>query len=113
MLERAQRPIVLLPRRAGAPLAESVAPRSRSFGVMLPYTPLHHLLLEGDWPALVMTAGNASDEPIAKDNDEAVERLGEIADFFLLHDRDVRVRVEDSVVRVFEGRVYPVRRSRG
>ena len=71
-----QRPIVLLEKRRGAPLAPSVAPRSKYYGVMLPYTPVHHLLMEGPYAALVMTSGNATDEPIAKDNEEAVERLG-------------------------------------
>jgi len=113
ILTRVERPIVLLPKNPRAPIAESVAPKSKYFGVMLPYTPLHHLLMEGPYPALVMTSGNVSDEPIAKDNAEAVLRLGGIADYFLVHNRDIRVRVDDSVVAVFRGRIYPVRRSRG
>jgi hydrogenase maturation protein HypF len=113
VLVSVQRPIVLLDKKKRGPLAASVAPRSKYFGVMLPYTPLHHLLMEGPYAALVMTSGNVSEEPIAKDNDEAIARLGIIADYFLVNNRDIRVRVEDSVVRVFAGRVYPVRRSRG
>jgi len=113
VLTSVQRPIVLLDKKRGAPLAPSVAPRSRYFGVMLAYTPLHHLLMEGPYAALVMTSGNTSEEPIARDNAEAVERLGAIADLFLAHNRDIRVRVEDSVVRVFAGRPYHIRRSRG
>jgi hydrogenase maturation protein HypF len=113
MLTSVRRPIVLLPRRPGAALAESVAPRSKYYGIMLPYTPLHHLLMEKAKRALVMTSGNVSEEPIAKDNAEAIARLGRIADWFLLHDREIHVRVEDSVVRVFEEWPYPARRSRG
>ena len=113
ILASVQRPIVLVDRKKRAKLAPSVAPKSKYFGVMLPYTPLHHLLMEGPYPALVMTSGNVCEEPIAKDNREAVDRLGGIADFFLVHDRDIRVRVEDSVVRVLGGKLYPVRRSRG
>jgi len=113
VLTSPQRPIVLLEKCARPRIAPSVAPRSKYYGVMLPYTPLHHLLMDGPFEALVMTSGNVSDEPIAKDNEEAISRLRTIADFFLLHNRDVRVRVEDSVVRVFEKRVYPMRRSRG
>ena len=113
VLSSIARPIVLLEKKKRSPISEAVAPRSKFHGVMLPYTPLHHLLLAGPYPALVMTSGNLTDEPIAKDNDEALERLGGIADVFLLHNRDIRVRVDDSVVRVFHGKVYPVRRSRG
>ncbi len=80
---------------------------------MLPYTPLHELLLDGLAFPLVMTSGNLSDEPICKDNDEARTRLAALADGFLMHDRDIHVWCDDSVVRVFEGRDLPVRRSRG
>ncbi len=81
---------------------------------MLPYTPLHHLLLDavGGRP-LVMTSGNLSDEPIATDNAEALDRLSSIADAFLLHDRAILSRYDDSVLRVVDGLVEPVRRSRG
>lgn len=110
-----ERPIVLLPRRADAPVAESVAPGNPLLGVMLPYTPLHYLLLDGvleDVP-LVMTSGNRSESPIAKDNAEAQAHLGDIADAFLFHDRPIHTRCDDSVVRVFRGLALPVRRSRG
>ncbi|MFB9840598.1 Kae1-like domain-containing protein, partial [Actinoallomurus acaciae] len=106
----ARRPIVLLRRRAGAPLAGSVAPGNRSIGVMLPYTPLHHLLA-GE--PLVLTSGNISDEPIAHRDEDAFARLGAIAGAFLTHDRPIHVRTDDSVTRVFRDRELPVRRSRG
>ncbi len=110
------------PDRAGEPatgcgatiLAPSVAPGLSELGVMLPYTPLHHLLMDavGGRP-LVMTSGNLSDEPIAIDNAEALERLAPVADAFLLHDREIRQRYDDSVVRVIAGTTELVRRSRG
>ena len=103
------RPIVLCRRRTEARVADSVAPGSPWLGVMLPYTPLHHLLLADTGEALVMTSGNRSDEPIATDDDEARERLRGIADAFLSHDRRIHRRCEDSVVRA----AFPVRRSRG
>jgi hydrogenase maturation protein HypF len=80
---------------------------------MLPYTPVHHLLLEGDYPALVMTSGNMSEEPIAIDNDDAFERLAAIADYFLVHDRDIYLRSDDSIVRHIAGAERLIRRSRG
>jgi hydrogenase maturation protein HypF len=107
------RPIVLLPRLPRAPVAPAVAPGNRRLGVLLPYTPLHHLLARGLGRPLVLTSGNVSDEPIAFRDDEALQRLGGIADGFLLHDRPIHVRTDDSVVRVFRGRPMPVRRSRG
>ncbi len=116
VLASSARPIVLL--RAAHPgrgtLAEAVAPGLDEVGVMLPSTPLHHLLLDvvGGVP-LVMTSGNVSDEPIARDNAEARERLGGIADAFLLHDRDIYARYDDSVVRIVDGREHVVRRARG
>ena len=103
------RPIVLLERLDDAPVAEAVAPGCPSLGVMLPYSPLHHLLLADFGGPLVMTSGNRSDEPIAVTNEEAHERLGEIAHAFLGHDRPIQRRCEDSVVRGS----LPVRRSRG
>lgn len=109
LLTGPERPIVLAPRRADALVAPSVAPRSRELGVMLPYTPLHHLLLADTGLTLVMTSGNVADEPIAFEDADARERLGGIADVFLVHDRPIHTRTDDSVVR---GDVF-VRRARG
>jgi hydrogenase maturation protein HypF len=108
-----RRPIVLLPRRADAPVAASVAPGNRDLGVLLPYTPVHHLLVGAVGQPLVLTSGNVSDEPIAHDDEDARQRLSAIADGFLVHNRRIHVRTDDSVVRVFAGRELPVRRSRG
>jgi hydrogenase maturation protein HypF len=126
MLTGPRRPIVLLRRRPEgqnepqAPdqrpadgVAASVAPGNRSLGVMLPYTPLHHLLLAEVGRPIVLTSGNVSDEPIAYRDDEAMERLAGIADWFCVHDRPIHVRADDSVVRAFRGRELPLRRSRG
>ena len=113
LLCSAERPIVLLNREKGSSIAPGVAPFQKTLGVMLPYSPLHHLLLHGPLRSLVMTSGNVSDEPIAYKNDEARHRLSQIADFFLLHDRDIHMRCDDSVIRVFENRPYVLRRSRG
>jgi hydrogenase maturation protein HypF len=113
MLASPRRPIVLLRRRAEAAVAASVAPGNRSLGVMLPYTPLHHLLLAAVGRPIVLTSGNVSDEPIAFRDADALERLGRIADWFLAHDRPIHVRADDSVVRAFRGRELPLRRSRG
>jgi hydrogenase maturation protein HypF len=113
LLTSPQHPIVIVPKRPGNVIAPEVAPRNRYFGVMLPYTPLHHLLLSHPFLALVMTSGNISEEPIAIDNHEALERLGNIADYFLLHNRDILLRSDDSVLRIAEGRPRQIRRSRG
>ncbi|WP_207956763.1 carbamoyltransferase HypF [Rubrobacter tropicus] len=113
LLTSPTRPIVLLERRSDVGISERVAPRQKTLGVMLAYTPLHHLLLDGSGIPLVMTSGNNSDEPIAYRDDEALGQLGDIADFYLVHDRPVHVRCDDSVVRVLGGRPYPLRRSRG
>jgi hydrogenase maturation protein HypF len=108
-----ERPIVILRRRAGVPLAASLAPGLDSIGVMLAYTPLHHLLLDAVKGPLVMTSGNRSDEPIAMSNDDALRRLGDIADAFLMHDREIVARYDDSVVRVEGGARLFLRRARG
>ncbi len=126
LLESVARPIVLLRRRPASRVAREVAPGQDWIGVMLPYTPLHYLLfadtLAGTHallPPLVMTSGNLSEEPIATDNEEARRRLGPLADGFLMHDRDIYIRCDDSVVRVVEPAapaepaIYPLRRSRG
>ena len=116
LLTSHERPIVLLRRRSDATISSLVAPGNDYLGVMLPYTPLHYLLLEpvNDFPsALVMTSGNYSEEPIATDNDEVLERLGNLADAFLLHDRAIHARCDDSVTRIFAGTELPIRRSRG
>lgn len=121
-LERRERPIVLLPRRddrhvaAGVrPLPDAVAPGQSTLGFLLPYAPLHHLLLDGDAGARpwIMTSGNRSHEPIARDNDEALARLADIADRFLLHDRDIHVVCDDSVLRATPAGPIPIRRARG
>ncbi|MCX8066676.1 MAG: carbamoyltransferase HypF [Anaerolineae bacterium] len=116
LLTSRQRPIVLLRRRPDAPISSHVAPNNRYLGFMLPYTPLHYLLLEpadGFPPALVMTSGNYSEEPIVTTNEEALARLSALADVFLLHNRDIHARCDDSVVRTFSGAALPIRRSRG
>jgi hydrogenase maturation protein HypF len=116
LLRSAARPIVLLKRRDSSSIVKEVAPGQDIIGVMLPYTPLHYLLFEKKQDfseALVMTSGNLSEEPIATDNNEARERLASLADAFLMHNRDIHIRCDDSVVRVFEEEIYPIRRSRG
>src|SRR5262245_43278304 len=114
LLSSSRRPIVLLRKRPTAAVSEAVAPRNSRFGVMLPYTPLHHLLLEAmSGTPLVMTSGNRSDEPIAYDDRDTLRRLSGIADLFLIHDRTIHVRCDDSVTRVLDGRELPLRRSRG
>ena len=109
LLRSPAHPIVLVRRRDGAPVAEAVAPGSPWLGLMLPYTPLHHLLCADAGRALVMTSGNVTDEPISVTDQDARLRLSSIADLFLAHDRPIKRRCEDSVVRV----EFPVRRSRG
>jgi hydrogenase maturation protein HypF len=130
LLTSHERPIVILEKRLYSPIVPEVAPNQTTLGVMLPYTPLHYLLLERkkDFPeALVMTSGNLSEEPIATANEEARQRLSSLADAFLMHDRDIRTRCDDSVVRVAgwdrpenepaspeaNAPEYPLRRSRG
>ena len=120
LLLSVQRPIVLAPRLAAAPVARAVAPGVPELGVMVAYSPLHHVLLADVGQPLVMTSGNVSDEPIAYSDEDALDRLADIADLFLLHDRPIQTRTDDSVVRVVgseargrAGRCVVLRRSRG
>ncbi len=106
-------PIVLMKLRADSSITQAVAPGLKYLGIMLPYTPMHHILLRETGIPLVMTSGNLSEEPIAKDNDEAIRRLGGIADFFLMHNRDIYARYDDSVVTVERDVPRFVRRARG
>ena len=113
LLAGPERPIILLPKRDGTPISDLVAPANGYFGMMLPSTPLHHLLLRDARTPLVMTSGNRSDEPILFRDGEAFEGLSGIADYFLTHDRDIRSRSDDSIIRVFQGNPLFLRRSRG
>jgi len=123
LLTSRERPIVLLQKRPDCPIAPSCAPGQNHLGIMLPYTPLHYLLLEpadGFPAALVMTSGNLSEEPIVTDNDEARERLSPLCDGLLLHNRPIETRCDDSVARVLPFALspplptsYPLRRARG
>ncbi|HEU5257093.1 MAG TPA: carbamoyltransferase HypF [Vicinamibacterales bacterium] len=113
LLASAERPIVLLRRSASCNVAVDVAPGSPLIGLMLAYTPLHHLLLHDAQRPLVMTSANLSDEPLAYCNDEAIRRLCTIADIFLVHDRAIETRCDDSVARVVRDRPMLLRRSRG
>lgn len=126
LLKSRQAPIVLLRKKVPwkscrtdsnnsrkTHIAPSTAPSNNYLGVMLPYTPLHHLIMEKFSSPLVMTSGNVSDEPISYEDDEALSRLWNIADFFLVHNRPIHTRCDDSVIRVFRDKEYPMRRSRG
>jgi hydrogenase maturation protein HypF len=113
LLTSAARPVVLLRRRADAPIADEVAPDCRELGILLPYSALHHLLLGAVGSPLVMTSANVSDETITYRDDDARQRLRGIADLTLAHDRPIEVPCDDSVARVVRGRAYLVRRSRG
>jgi len=113
LLRSRQRPIVLLRAAAGSPVSAGVAPGLDSIGVMLASTPLHLLLLDGVGGPLVMTSGNLSDEPIATANQESFRRLGGVADAFLLHDREILTRADDSVLRMVRGAPVFLRRARG
>jgi len=111
-----QHPIVLLEAKPSAALSPNLAPGQASLGFMLPYTPLHLLLLEpaADFPEVfVMTSGNSSEEPVAYTDADALHRLAGIADGFLMNDRPIHMRVDDSVFRIIENKPYPIRRSRG
>lgn len=113
ILDSPQRPIVLLERLRDATLADGVSPGLNTVGVMLAYTPLHHLLLEAVGGPLVMTSGNRSDEPIATGNVEARMRLAGVADAFLMHDREIVARYDDSLVRIVDRAPVFLRRARG
>jgi hydrogenase maturation protein HypF len=112
-LSSIRRPIVLAARRPGSGLAEGVAPGLPELGLMLPYSPLHHLLVRRAGRPLVMTSGNLSDEPIAHDDEDAAKRLGPLVDGLLQHDRPIHIRCDDSVVRSVPMRLQVLRRSRG
>jgi hydrogenase maturation protein HypF len=112
LLTSAQSPIVLMQWKPESTVCQSVAPNLKYLGVMLPYTPLHHILLTEVGLPLVMTSGNISEEPIAKDNDEAIRRLSGIADYFLVHNRDIYARYDDSVTLIERGEVQLTRRAR-
>jgi hydrogenase maturation protein HypF len=107
------RPIVLLKKKEDSLISSLVAPRNNYLGVMLPYTPLHYLLLKDNFTALIMTSGNIADQPIIGDNQEALEKLDRIADFFLLYNRDIFNRCDDSVLKIINGDNVFFRRSRG
>lgn len=132
LVESRERPIVILRRRPDSPIAPEVAPGQNTIGVMLPYTPLHYLLFANprqpplvfDLPPLVMTSGNLSEEPICTENEQARQRLVGLADVFLMHDRPIHIRCDDSVARMFpplrteriqgqKNAFYPIRRARG
>lgn len=122
LLNSPEAPIVILKKMDVTKLSPLIAPNNGWLGLMLPYTPLHHLLFaphpssvitQKPFSALVMTSGNISDEPVVFEDDEALKRLSKIADFFLLHDRPIHIRSDDSVIRVFQGRPLFYRRARG
>ncbi|MEW6697091.1 MAG: carbamoyltransferase HypF [Bacillota bacterium] len=113
VLVSGKRPIILLRKKNNSRLSGEVAPNNRCLGVMLPYTPLHHLLFVNGPQVLVMTSGNSSGEAIEYLDNEALANLGGIADFFLTHNRDIHIRTDDSVLRIFRGREMMIRRSRG
>ena len=116
LLSHWQKPIVLLKKREHSKISDLVAPNNNSLGVMLPYTPLHYLLfrsISSSPSALVMTSGNLSDQPIEISNQEAINNLSHIADYFLLHNRDIYNRCDDSIVEIFSTEPILIRRARG
>jgi len=113
LLKSPQRPIVLAEKRKTGAVSSAVAPGVSNLGIMLPYTPLHHMLLEKHFQALIMTSANQVDEPICIANREAIKRLKGIADYFLVHNRDILVRCDDSIATVSAGKKRMLRRSRG
>jgi len=108
-----ERPIVVVKAKEGTDLSKEIAPYLDRVGVFLPYSPLHHLLLEDFGKPLVMTSANLSDEPIVKDNEEAFDKLSIFTDYILIHNRDIKNRVDDSVVRIIDRKLSFIRRSRG
>ena len=113
LLESIQRPIVLVRKRPGHDLTALVAPKSPFFGFMLPYAPIHYLLFEDELPPMVMTSGNLSEEPICREDAEALARLAGIADLYLLHNRPIQTVCDDSVTMAQRGRPLMLRRGRG
>ncbi len=114
LLSSPQRPICLLPKLKPEPLAASISPDNEYYGIMLPYTPLHYLILrEGGFTALVMTSGNISETPIIGRNKNALDKLSQVADYFLFNDREIFEPIDDSVVRFMQGRLSYIRRGRG
>ncbi|GMQ65214.1 carbamoyltransferase HypF [Vallitalea maricola] len=108
-----QRPIVLLKKRLSNILPSNIAPNQRYIGIMLPYTPLHYLLFDESLEYLVMTSGNLNGQPLAYKNKEAIESLGNICDYFLTHNREIHMPIDDSVVKVIEDKVMVIRLARG
>ncbi len=113
LLKSPQSPIVLLPKKAGSRIAPSVVGCVNTYGFMLCYAPLHHLLFARNIEVLVMTSGNISDEPLICDNERALERLGSIADAFLMHNREIYRQVDDSILHFVDDKPVPLRRARG
>jgi hydrogenase maturation protein HypF len=113
LLKSSQSPIVLLPKKPGSPIAPSVAEGVSTFGFMLCYAPLHYLLFAQNINVLVMTSGNISDEPLICKNDKALERLGDVADAFLMHDREIYRQVDDSILHLIDEQPTFLRRARG
>jgi hydrogenase maturation protein HypF len=113
LLKTTIRPVVLLRKRPDCPVAEDVAPYQKYHGIMLPYTPLHHLIINESELVLVMTSGNVSSEPIVYQDEKAFERLRNIADFYCIHNREIHIRTDDSVSRIWRGSETTLRRARG
>jgi hydrogenase maturation protein HypF len=113
LLSGTLRPIVLLTKRPDCPVSTDVAPNQKYQGVMLPYTPLHQLIVAESGLVLVMTSGNISSEPIVYYDEEAFDRLKNIADVYCIHNREIHIRTDDSVSRIWRGKEVVLRRSRG
>lgn len=113
LLSSSRAPIVLLRKRHNEIISSSVASLNNNYGVMLPYTPLHHILMKGLNIPVIATSGNISDEPICIDDDEAFEKLGNIADYFLTHNRKIVRQIDDSVARIINDKPFVIRRARG